>query len=84
MLTCKETSFKVAESLDQKLPLSERFMMRTHLLMCKSCQLFSKQMQLLNSASQQHSVLTENSIEQIQEKLSEEAHQRIMDTLRSA
>ena len=81
MPTCKETSFIVVESLDQELSLSKRFTMRTHLFMCKSCQRFAKQMQLMHNVLQHRILHLEDSAKENQEKLSEEARQRIMKKL---
>lgn len=83
MLTCKETSFKVVESLEKELSLSERFKMRTHLLMCKSCQRFAKQMQLLHNVLQQHLMYSRNLSKSAQEKLSEEARLRILKKIKN-
>lgn len=83
MQTCKETSFKVVESLEQELSLSERFKMRAHLLMCKSCQRFAKQMQLLHNVLQQHLMHSRNLSKLAQEKLSEEARLRILKKIKN-
>lgn len=81
MLTCKEISFKISESLDTKLPMSERLSMGLHLLMCVSCQRISRQMKLLHNVSQHCAILLENSSEQVKETLSEEARERILKNI---
>jgi hypothetical protein len=81
MLSCKENSVKISESLDQTLPPAERFMMKAHLLICKSCQHFSKQMQLLHSAIQHSDEITEHPDKQNPLKLSKETRQRILNNI---
>ena len=51
MLSCKDVSHAVSESLDVKLPWRERLGVKTHLLMCKACQRMARQLELLRSAA---------------------------------
>ncbi len=51
MLTCKEVTRLVSESLDRKLPLGRRIMVRLHLLMCSLCSRFRKQAFFLRDAA---------------------------------
>lgn len=44
---CKETSVLVTRSLDARLNLRDRMAMRLHLLICKNCARFARQMHLL-------------------------------------
>lgn len=44
MLNCKQTSQLVSQSLDRRLTLQERFAVRVHLLICKYCRRFSRQL----------------------------------------
>jgi hypothetical protein len=44
MRSCKDISELVSASLDQDLPLSRRFGVRLHLLMCKPCALYERQL----------------------------------------
>jgi len=81
VLTCKDVSFKISKSLDIKLSLSERIMVKTHLLMCKSCRRFSSQMQLLHIHSKDNKMFLDNLEEQPKENLPEDARQRIMRRL---
>ena len=37
MLSCKEVSQLISESMDRSLPFYQRVLMRLHLLMCKYC-----------------------------------------------
>jgi hypothetical protein len=51
MFNCREVTRLVSESLDRKLPLSERIGVRIHLLMCKLCPEARRQMLLLREAA---------------------------------
>lgn len=47
MPDCKEVTRMVSESLDRPLPFSRRVWMRMHLMMCRYCSRFKRQMQVL-------------------------------------
>lgn len=49
MKNCKETSVLVTQSLDRGLTFRERLAMRMHLLICRNCARFMKQMHLMRS-----------------------------------
>jgi hypothetical protein len=76
MLSCKETSQLVSQSLDRRLTLAERFGVRLHLFICKACGLFTKQMDLIRA----HCEPGRRSPEEMEltgEALSPEARERI-------
>ena len=50
MFNCKEVSMMVSESMDRKLPIHHRLLIAVHLLMCKYCNRFKKQLQILRHA----------------------------------
>ena len=50
MFNCKEVTRMVSESLDRKLPLHQRMGIRIHLLMCKFCSRYRKQLLILREA----------------------------------
>ena len=50
MFKCTEVTKKVSESLDRKLPLHHRILIRMHLLMCKYCTRFRQQLLILQEA----------------------------------
>jgi putative zinc finger protein len=50
MYSCKEVTQMVSESLDHKLPLVQRIGIRVHLLMCKFCSRYRKQLLILREA----------------------------------
>ncbi|UCH53844.1 MAG: zf-HC2 domain-containing protein [Pseudomonadota bacterium] len=51
MTTCKEVSEIVSQSLDRDLGLHERVRLRLHLLICRGCARFNRQMQWLRDAT---------------------------------
>ncbi len=46
MLTCKEMVSRSSDYLDGELTLGERLLVRQHLLFCRNCRRFIKQMRL--------------------------------------
>ena len=50
MFDCKKVSMMVSESMDRKFPIHRRLLIATHLLMCKYCNRFKKQLQILRRA----------------------------------
>lgn len=53
MLTCKQASQLVSQSLDRPLSWSERVQLRFHLFICKACNRFKQQLNQLRIAIQQ-------------------------------
>ncbi len=51
MFSCKEVSEKISESMDRKLPFHHRMFIRMHLMMCRYCSRFKKQMIILRNIS---------------------------------
>lgn len=51
MLSCKEVSKLVSQSLDAELPFRKRVGVRIHLMMCRACARFLKQLRFLRQAS---------------------------------
>ena len=74
MLTCKEISRLVSESLDRELPLRQRMAVRFHLMMCSMCRAYQKQTLLLRSAVRSYGCQAGN-------KLPEEARRRMKKAL---
>ncbi|VAX00696.1 hypothetical protein MNBD_GAMMA22-2841 [hydrothermal vent metagenome] len=73
-LSCKQVSIKLSELQDTKLGFTDRFFMRIHLLMCKSCQQIEQQFSLLTKPS--------HKIKHKKQCLSDDARQRIIDKLK--
>jgi len=75
MYSCKEVTQMVSESLDHKLPLVQRIGIRIHLMMCKFCSRYRKQLLILREAMR----LQEKYLEETKPSLtlSPEARERI-------
>ena len=50
MLSCKDASQIISQSLDRQLTMRERFAVKLHLLICKYCKQFSQQLQTIRVA----------------------------------
>ena len=77
MLTCKEVSQLVSESLDRKLPLRQRIAVRLHLFRCKICTQYREQMLFLRKAARQYAKKTEEATGLPDASLSSEARLRM-------
>jgi hypothetical protein len=51
MLSCKEVSLLLSKACDQDLPWRVRLAVRLHLLYCRGCARFGKQLQFLRAAA---------------------------------
>ena len=54
MLSCKDVTRKLTESLDRELTLAERLQLEMHLAMCQGCRNFKKQMSFLRTACRRY------------------------------
>ena len=52
--TCKEASRLQSQALERKLSLMQRFGLRIHLLLCKWCRRYGKQIGFLHDAAREH------------------------------
>ncbi len=78
MLNCKEVTLLASESLDRKLTLKERIGLQFHLLMCKLCARYVRQLKFMHQAS---SGMDGNHIKGSGAQLSETARDRILNRL---
>ena len=81
MFSCKDVSQKVSLSMDVQLPFHHHMAVRIHLLMCRYCARFRRQLMMLRKMSRQTDgdpipTQTPNSLPQ-------ETKERIKKTLRS-
>jgi hypothetical protein len=81
MLTCREVSRLVSQSMDARLPLTQRLGMRIHLLYCVWCRRYAAQLQFLRKATRE---LGNVSDDPNSPKLSEEAKEQMRARLRDA
>src|SRR6266481_1570518 len=77
---CKTAARLQSEALDRKLPLRQRFGLRVHLLLCKWCRRYEKQIIFLRNAAHEH---PDEMAEPAPKKLSVEARERIRKQLRA-
>ena len=77
---CKTAARLQSEALDHKLPLRRRFGLRVHLLLCKWCRRYGKQITFLRDAAHEH---PDKLAEPVPQKLSNEARERIKQRLQA-
>jgi Putative zinc-finger len=79
MLTCKQASQFISQSLDRPLTLRERLALKLHLFICKYCKRFSQQLVSMRVALETMTKLAENdnSIE-----MPEESKKRIAENVK--
>ncbi len=82
MLSCKEVSHLVSESLDRQLPLVQRLRVRLHLLMCRFCSRFRQQTLFLRDAARRYLRAIEETETGPGTALSPEARERIKRSLK--
>ncbi len=80
MLSCREATQMVSESMDRKLPFQDRVLIRMHLLMCRYCSRFSKQMKILRNVSRAHAEHSEEF--EPYDVLRDEVRTRIVDLMK--
>lgn len=81
MLSCKEVTSLVSQSLDQKLALRQRMAVRFHLMMCKLCSRYRKQLLFIRDIAGNFSGEDENIWDSVPIALSQEARERIRHML---
>ena len=79
---CKEIVQIVSASLDRRLTLRERFVMRLHLVACRPCVRYMQQSEFLSKATHELDDKLKEAV--FSGKLSDEARRRIKETLMSA
>lgn len=60
MLTCKQASQIISQSLDAPLSFSNRMKLKFHLFICNACNRFNQQLRMLSNAVQRIRLDTEN------------------------
>ena len=83
MLSCKNVTQLLSESMDHSLPLGKRIGVRLHLLMCKFCARYERQLLLIRETVRRLVATEEKPGEPPGETLSEEAKERIRKSLRN-
>lgn len=83
MRSCKDFSELMSVELDQELTWKDRWSLKTHLMMCRSCARLSKQLRFLHEAAARLGGLPVDG-QRPGAHLSEEARQRIRDAVAAA
>ena len=76
MLNCKQASQLASQAMDEKLPYWKNVMLKMHLLLCRRCSSFTRQLDFLREAS--HRYRNNHDL-----RLTEEAKKRIANALRN-
>src|SRR5438046_3113312 len=76
--SCRDASRLQSQALDTRLSFPKRIGLSLHLLVCKWCRRYGKQIRFLKCAVHEHS---ENLSEAVPQKLSAEARERIKQRL---
>ncbi|MFO1475302.1 MAG: zf-HC2 domain-containing protein [Verrucomicrobiota bacterium] len=77
---CREATRLQSLGLDRSLTFRERFGLRIHLLLCRWCRRYGKQIRFLRDAAHTH---PDELVEPSPHRLSEEARDRIKNTLKT-
>jgi hypothetical protein len=83
MLPCRDVTQLISESMDTSLPIGKRIGVRVHLLMCKFCSRYERQLLLIRETVRRIAATEEKPGEPPGETLSEEAKERIRKSLRN-
>ncbi len=78
MLNCREVTQLASEALDRKLGLKERIGLRFHLMMCKLCTSYVRQLKFMYHVIR---AADENQVTATGPRLSEDARDRIRNRL---
>lgn len=83
MLSCKDVTKLVSESMDRSLPLGKRIGVRLHLFICKFCARYERQLLLIRETVRRLAATVDAPGEPSRETLSEEARDRIRETIKN-
>ena len=72
--SCHEATRLQSEAMDRRLPLRKRVGLRIHLILCRWCRRYGKQIRFLRQAAYEHS---DELVEAVPQRLSAEARERI-------
>lgn len=83
MRSCKDVTQLLSEAMDRSLPLGKRIGVRFHLLICKFCARYERQLLLIRETVRRLVATEEKPGEPPGETLSKEAKERIRNSLRN-
>ena len=79
--SCKQAARLASLSFERKLTLRETLAMRLHLMMCKTCTYYSRQIRALRSIFIRHEDVIDNTPCSCEDQLPLEAKKRIQDLI---
>ena len=79
--SCKQAARLVSISFERKLTLREFISMRVHLMMCKTCTFYGRQIKALRAIFIRHEEVLSNTLAADHEKLSDQVKERIKKTI---
>ncbi len=82
MLSCKEATRLVSEGLDHQLPFWRRMSLRFHVVMCRGCSRYTRQITILNRLISDH--YGGEAPAEVSVHVSQDAVQHIKSSLRQA
>lgn len=83
MLSCKDVTELISRSMDTSLPIGKRIGVRVHLLMCRFCARYERQLLLIRETLRRLVAAEEQPGGAAGETLSEEAREHIRKSLRN-
>ncbi len=83
MPSCCKAARLLSESMERKLSLWERMLLKFHLAMCRMCRGFSAELVQLREAARRHAMQLEEGTADAEVTLSAEARLRIQKALQS-
>ena len=81
MLSCKDVTRLLSESMDHSLPIGRWVGVRFHLLICRFCARYERQLLLIRETVRRIAAMEDAYVSHIGERLSEEAKERIRKSL---
>ena len=81
MLSCKDVTRLLSESMDHSLPLGKRVGVRFHLLICRFCARYKRQLLLIRETVRRLAAMENAYVSHMEEHLSEGAKERIRKSL---
>lgn len=83
MATCEEVSRLTSESMDRRLTLRERVRRQLHLMFCKWCRRYSRQLGIIRKLTRRFAAATDSPPAQPPTHLSPEAKDRLRESLKN-
>ncbi len=80
--SCKQAARLVSISFERKLTLREYLAMRVHLMMCKTCTFYGRQIKALRAIFTRHQEVLDNTPCSCDEQLPPHAKERIKDQIK--